>query len=78
MSDPSEEIEKNDAILADFVSKIGEHFQNVQIFASNTMDDGEGGTMSLSKGAGNFMARYGQCRLWVKCVEHDEMTQRYE
>lgn len=45
---------------------LGEHFENVQIFASTMQDGSEGGgTFHISKGTGNWFARYGQVRSWI-------------
>lgn len=44
-------------------SRLAEHFQNVQIFASN--HDGIGGTTYYHHGSGNYFARRGQVQEWL-------------
>jgi len=48
--------------LKEFVAKIGEHFDTVQIFAARQEDDG---TVNVNWGSGNWSARYGQVRQWA-------------
>ena len=46
------------------LSALGEHFDSVQIFV-NRHESGElGGTVNISKGTGNWFARYGQIASW--------------
>lgn len=53
------------------VEALGEHFDAVQIFAVRTDTDG---TLTYSKGCGNWFARYGQIRTWL--VKQDEYTKK--
>jgi hypothetical protein len=47
------------------IDMLGEHFDTVQIFTTRHEEGGEGGTVNVSLGAGNFYARYGQCSEWL-------------
>jgi hypothetical protein len=44
---------------------LGEHFDSVQIFATNHNASGGGDTRSFTYGVGNFYARYGQVTEWM-------------
>jgi len=49
--------------------ELGEHFETVQIFVSRHEQGIEDGTLDASWGVGNFFARYGQIRFWLKQQE---------
>lgn len=54
--------------VEDHVAQLGEHFENVQIFASrfcSDESDPEAGTVSVNWGAGNWHARRGQVAEWM-------------
>jgi hypothetical protein len=51
---------------------LGEHFDSVQIFATRHESTTLDGTLSITKGTGNYFARYGQIREWI--LEQDEAT----
>jgi hypothetical protein len=51
-------------LLQDTAAKLTEHFQVVQIFASN-LEEGGDSTLSVNAGLGNWNARFGQVREWV-------------
>jgi hypothetical protein len=55
------------------VSQLAEHFENVQIFCSRTVEGGEY-TLGIHRGAGNVYAREGQAREWL--VEQDETVRQ--
>jgi hypothetical protein len=63
-----------EAVVAQCVSMLGEHFEAVQVFASSTSDDG-GWTESIFKGSGNLWARIGQTQRWL---HYQEETTRIE
>lgn len=44
---------------------LGEYFDAVQIFATRH-EESEGGTIRVSKGVGNYYARYGHIALWMQ------------
>lgn len=45
-------------------ARLREHFDSVQILV--TVDAGDGATLSIAWGEGNWFARYGQAVEWVK------------
>jgi hypothetical protein len=46
-----------------------EHFDTVQVFATRHDPHGEGGTVNIQWGQGNWFARYGHIRNWVNIQE---------
>lgn len=54
------------------VATLKEHFENVQVFVSRILDDGDdaGNTVSIQRGSGNWHARESQVREWV--IENEE------
>jgi len=59
--------------LADqHLAQLMEHFDHVQIIASWASDSGD--TMHISRGRGNWFARIGQCRAWMKFQEDSELA----
>lgn len=65
MNEPTEnDRDRLTEILKQHVSKLCEHFENVQIFASN-LEQGGDYTCSFKSGAGNWHARLAQAREWV-------------
>lgn len=48
---------------------LGEHFDSVHIFATRHESGQFGGTIRISRGTGNFFARYGQIKAWVSVEE---------
>jgi hypothetical protein len=57
------EKEEGQLIVEECLKKIGEHFEVVQIMASNC--DGVNGTNILYKGAGNYYARLGMAHDFI-------------
>lgn len=51
-------------LLKAAAKSLGEHFDNVQIFA-NRCDDRADCTRHVHSGYGNYFARYGQVEQWV-------------
>lgn len=64
----SEQRQRDDEILEKFTNQLAEHFENVQIFVSYR-DSQLDGTVSASKGAGNWNARYGHVKEWIVTQE---------
>lgn len=70
MNEPTDDArEKLELLIRDQVSRLGEFFDNVQIFANNAEQGGES-TSSFTWGSGNWHARLNQARDWV--TYHDE------
>ncbi len=63
-----DDLEKVQAVI----DQLGEHFDSVQIFTTRHDEGGEGGTVNVALGSGNFYSRYGQCREWI--VKQEERT----
>jgi hypothetical protein len=57
-------------IIHKHLSFMSEHFDTVQIFVThhNPTTD-EYGTMNISIGTGNWIARYGQVKDWINRIE---------
>jgi hypothetical protein len=55
--------------VAQAVATLREHFDTVQIQV--TRDDGGRNTMYCSQGSGNWFARYGYMRAFIKDAEKD-------
>ena len=53
----------------DAVSKLIDHFDSVQIFATRHDPSVMDGTVNVNTGLGNWFTRYGQVKLWVKREE---------
>lgn len=51
------------------VNQLMEHFDTVQIFTTRVEQGTEGGTVNVNLGAGNWFARYGHVRMWLKREE---------
>lgn len=63
------------------IDTLGEFYGAVQIFVSRDSDDGDGGTINLTRGTGNWFARYGHVKNWINEVEEntrDEARRRNE
>jgi hypothetical protein len=56
-------------IVRKAMEQIGEHFDNVQIFA--TRHESGKGTINIHMGNGNWYARYGQVKEWIVKEEED-------
>lgn len=66
------DISERDALvkyLDDKLSEMGEHFEHVQILASN---QDESGTWNISRGVGNWYCRQGMAQRFVKDDEAQE------
>lgn len=61
-------IEDYHRMLEEALSKLSEHFDTIQIFATTHNGD-DNGTSHHNIGTGNWYARYGQVKCWVKTVE---------
>lgn len=59
------------AVVRQHVATLAEHFDTVQIFCTRHDQAGEGGTVNVNWGAGNFFARYGHVRMWVDAEERE-------
>lgn len=65
------------AVLDDCLRRLREHFENVQIFCNKEGMDQDDETGSVSKGRGNWFARYGQVVEWtVRQNEHSKCRAR--
>ena len=76
-----EGMEDADRIVREFVARVSEHVDSVQVFINKKRDDGKSGTWKMGFGAGNWYARYGQVREWliiedeaIRMEAHDEDT----
>ena len=52
------------AIVTKALNELGEHFDSVQIFTTVAADNGDG-TTRISKGCGDYFARYGAVTYWL-------------
>ncbi len=59
--------ERDLKIVQSHCAQLAEHFDNVQIFVTKM---GEDGTVNCHYGSGNWFARYGQIKYWVKKEEN--------
>lgn len=73
---PEQDPETDD--LDQLCAQIGERWDNVQIFVSRNTGEEEGRTVTLTRGTGNWLARYGQIRLWLRAVEENDIRLRYD
>lgn len=65
------------ARVRDAVSKLGEHFDSVQVFTTRHDPGEEKHTISIQLGSGNWYSRYGQVKSWViKCDEDTRIETR--
>lgn len=62
--------EQQTAIVDKALAQLGEHFDSVQIFATVKADDGDG-TVRISKGCGDYFARYGLVNYWLQLENAD-------
>lgn len=67
----------NEEILTKALNQLIEHYDTVQIFATASANDKEGGALGFALGKGSWFARYGQIRSWVVSQEN-EMGSRLE
>lgn len=67
------DLDEAEKLLDEHVAKLMEHWENVQIFCSRTVDGGQF-TCGVNRGAGNYYAREGQVRQWL--TEEDEVSRR--
>lgn len=73
MNDEDQDLEKVQAAL----DVLGEHFDSVQIFCTRHEMGTDNGTVSLSRGIGNWFARRGQIIHWLtKCDEENRIEAR--
>lgn len=67
--DEKEQEKRDLAIIDAALEKLTEHFDAAHIFVCrhehNPRKGGSDGTLRMAKGAGNWMARYGQIRQWM-------------
>lgn len=69
--------EKKMALLENQINILKNHFDSIQIFASNFNEDDEDNTSHFNTGYGNWFSRYGQVKEWViKCEEEAKHEQR--
>jgi hypothetical protein len=59
------------ALVEKCLQHLGEHFDSVQIFATRDEPAEREGTIKISKGVGNWYARYGQVVEWVEISNED-------
>lgn len=72
MNEPNDEVRAQlMAIIEKHVNALGEHFENVQIFANN-LEHGGKHTTHFQMGSGNWYARYGHAKAWVIQQEERE------
>lgn len=67
MSERDEELNR----VNECVKSLGEHFDTVQIFVSRHDHGEDKHTLTISLGAGNWYARYGQIVTWVKKCDEE-------
>lgn len=60
------------AMLREAAEKLSEHFDSVHIFTTRYESNLDHGTINVNWGTGNWFARYGQIRTWLK--RQDEQT----
>ncbi len=63
-------------IVKSHTAQLSEHFDSVQIFCTKHTNNG---TTNIKMGSGDWFARYGLCKYWVKqqeenCNEEDQET----
>lgn len=72
MNEPNEDArERLEKILDTHLGQLAEHFDAVQIFATNHEVGGDT-TLTIVKGGGNWNARRGMVTEWM--TKHDEMA----
>lgn len=65
--------------VEDAVAALGDHFDTVQVFVTRHEAGMVDGTVTISKGAGNWFARFGQVVSWTTVMkEHDRLRARNE
>lgn len=60
--------DQEDADMAEVdkaLNVLGEHFDSVQILCTRYKGGDDGGTVNISRGTGNWFARYGQMKEWL-------------
>lgn len=63
--------------VTEALESLSEFFDSVQIFCTRYEPAIEDGTVTVTKGIGNWFARYGQVRNWItKCKEETRMDAR--
>ncbi len=62
-------------IVQSHVAQLSEHFDNVQIFCTKTIEDG---TINIQYGSGNWFARYGHIKWWLHQEEIDTQSKPEE
>lgn len=73
-NDPSSEY-KDISLVKKALEQLGEHFDSVQIFCTRYEPEIEDGTIQVSKGIGNWFARYGSVKEWT-IREESEMKSK--
>jgi hypothetical protein len=65
------------ARIKEACAKLGEHFDTVQIFCTR---EGEtrSATVHLSRGVGNWFARYGQLKHYLREIENEMVNSKEE
>lgn len=71
-------IDKDEALafLERHVAMMGEQFDSIQVFATRVEPGPDGATESFTTGIGNWYARHGQAREWVRKQEASATEQR--
>lgn len=63
------------AIAAEALKKLSEYVDNVHIFCSHKRDGERGATAHFNMGHGNWYARYGQIKMWIRVEENIEVKE---
>jgi hypothetical protein len=58
--------------VQDAIDTLGEWFDTVQIHVTRNTGEKDGNTLSISRGTGNWFARYGQIHDWL--IRQDAIT----
>lgn len=70
MKETPNELTEPAKLIDEFLDRVMEHVDSVQVFINKKATDGEDGTRFISKGRGNWFARYGHVKNWTIREEH--------
>lgn len=72
MSEESDKEKEEIKRIQEHLTALGEYWDNLQIFVNRTSSDGEGDTIAISLGVGDWYSRYGQVKKWT--IKREELA----
>lgn len=73
MNSPEDRMREADwELVGKALDMLSEHFDSVQIFTTRCESGMLDGTIRVEKGSGNWFARYGQVKSWMKRMDEQE------